>query len=132
VQDKARVMHVQALAGLGRAAEAKAEASALAPEYRARDAAQLAPLLTALAAAQRALGEFADARDSLDEAALPGDKLGQRARAGLRLEQARLAVATGEHSAARTHAAAAKALLAALNAQRTPEFAEVERLLQAD
>ncbi|TCO41400.1 serine/threonine-protein kinase [Dokdonella fugitiva] len=132
VQDKARVMHVQALAGLGRAAEAKAEASALAPEYRARDAAQLAPLLTALAAAQRALGEFADARDSLDEAALPGDKLGQRARAGLRLERARLAVATGEHSAARTHAAAAKALLAALNAQRTPEFAEVERLLQAD
>ncbi|MBA8883658.1 serine/threonine-protein kinase [Dokdonella fugitiva] len=132
VEDKARVLRIQALVGLGRAADAKAEAIALAPEYRARDAAQLPPLLIALAAAQRNLGEFADARRSLDEAALPGDRLGPRARAGLRLEQARLAVATGEHSAARAHAAAAKALLAALNAQRAPEFAEVERLLQAD
>ena len=133
IHDKARVMRIQTLVELDRAAEAEAEAAALAPEYRARDAAQLAPLLTALAAAQRRLGEFAEARRSLDEAALlPGDRLGQRARAALRLEQARLAAATGEHSGARTHAAAAKDLLATLNAQHTPEFAEAERLLQAD
>ncbi len=128
VADRAAIVLARARSLLGRDAEAIAALDESLPGMRERHSDKLALALAAKAGAQRRHGDVAGAVATMREAIASAGSLQRGGQIELLLEQARVALASGDAKTAAEHAHAAKQLLTAAKAERAPEFAEAERL----